>query len=66
MNRTAALHYASIASLIALIILCLAWELWLAPLRPGGSSLVFKVLPLLLPLAASCAANATPTSGPRC
>lgn len=51
MNRTAALHYASIASLIALIILCLAWELWLAPLRPGGSSLVFKVLPLLLPLA---------------
>jgi len=51
MNRTAAFHYASIASLIALIILCLAWELWLAPLRPGGSSLVFKVLPLLLPLA---------------
>ncbi|OIP08883.1 MAG: hypothetical protein AUK53_10260 [Betaproteobacteria bacterium CG2_30_59_46] len=30
--------------------MCLAWELWLAPLRPGGSSLVFKVLPLLLPL----------------
>lgn len=50
MNRTAALHHASIASLIALIVLCLAWELWLAPLRPGGSSLVFKVLPLLLPL----------------
>lgn len=50
MNRTAALHYASIASLIALIVLCLVWELWLAPLRPGGSSLVFKVLPLLLPL----------------
>ncbi len=50
MNRIAALHYASIASLIALIFLCLAWELWLAPLRPGGSSLVFKVLPLLLPL----------------
>lgn len=51
MNKTATLHYASIASLIALIILCLAWELWLAPLRPGGSSLVFKALPLLLPLA---------------
>jgi len=47
-NRS--LHYASIVSLIALIFLCLAWELWLAPLRPGGSSLVFKVLPLLLPL----------------
>jgi uncharacterized membrane protein len=38
------------ASLIALIFLCLAWELWLAPLRPGGSSLTFKALPLLLPL----------------
>ncbi|MEO8158704.1 MAG: DUF2069 domain-containing protein [Betaproteobacteria bacterium] len=38
------------ASLIALIFLCLAWELWLAPLRPGGSALVLKALPLLLPL----------------
>ncbi|MDP2431393.1 MAG: DUF2069 domain-containing protein [Pseudomonadota bacterium] len=37
-------------SLIALIALCVAWELWLAPLRPGGSWLVLKVLPLLLPL----------------
>lgn len=38
------------ASLIALILLSLAWELWLAPLRPGGSWLVLKTLPLLLPL----------------
>lgn len=38
------------ASLIALIFLCLAWELWLAPLRPGGSWLVLKALPLLAPL----------------
>ena len=38
------------ASLIALIFLCLAWELTLAPLRPGGSWLVLKTLPLLLPL----------------
>jgi uncharacterized membrane protein len=30
--------------------LCLAWELWLAPLRPGGSYLALKVLPLILPL----------------
>jgi uncharacterized membrane protein len=37
-------------SLPALIFLCLAWELWLAPLRPGGSWLVLKTLPLLLPL----------------
>ena len=37
-------------SLIGLIFLCLVWELWLAPARPGGSWLVLKTLPLLLPL----------------
>jgi len=45
-----ALQLLSSISLIALIFLCLAWELWLAPLRPGGSGLVMKTLPLLLPL----------------
>jgi len=43
-------HRAACASLVALIVLCLAWELWLAPLRPGGSWLVLKTLPLLAPL----------------
>lgn len=38
------------ASLIALIALCLAWELRLAPLHPGGSALAFKAIPLLAPL----------------
>jgi uncharacterized membrane protein len=38
------------ASLIAMIFLCISWELWLAPLRPGGSALALKALPLLLPL----------------
>ena len=42
-------HAASWA-LIALVILCLAWELWLAPLRPGGSLIALKALPLLLPV----------------
>ena len=37
-------------SLIALILLALAWETILAPLKPGGSLLVLKTLPLLLPL----------------
>lgn len=41
---------ATAVCLIALIALCVAWELWLAPLRPGGSWAVLKVLPLLLPL----------------
>ena len=40
----------AIVSLIALIALGLAWEIFLAPLRPGGSWLMLKVLPLLLPL----------------
>ena len=37
-------------SLVALIVLCLAWELWLAPLRAGGSLVALKALPLALPL----------------
>lgn len=37
-------------SLVTLLFLCVAWELWLAPLRPGGSMLALKALPLLLPL----------------
>ena len=36
--------------LAALLLLCLAWELWLAPLRPGGSYLALKALPLILSL----------------
>jgi uncharacterized membrane protein len=44
------LQATAVGSLIALIALGLAWELWLAPLRPGGSWLVLKVLPLLAPL----------------
>jgi uncharacterized membrane protein len=43
----AALQRIAAALLIALALLCLAWELWLAPLRPGGSWLALKVLPLL-------------------
>ena len=38
------------ASLVALMALCVAWELWLAPLRPGGSLMALKALPLALPL----------------
>lgn len=41
----------ALGSLLALIALGLAWELWLAPLRPGGSWWAIKVLPLALPVA---------------
>lgn len=48
MSRAA--HTLAGMSLIGLIFLCLVWELWGAPVRPGGSWLVLKTLPLLVPL----------------
>ncbi|MES2546586.1 MAG: DUF2069 domain-containing protein [Pseudomonadota bacterium] len=36
--------------LIALILLCIAWESVLAPLKPNGSLLILKAVPLLIPL----------------
>ncbi|MDP2261628.1 MAG: DUF2069 domain-containing protein [Hydrogenophaga sp.] len=44
-------RWLAVGSLLGLIVLGLAWELWLAPLRPGGSWLALKVLPLTIPLA---------------
>ena len=38
----------SIGSLLGLVVLSLAWELWLAP--TGNRTLVIKVIPLLVPL----------------
>jgi uncharacterized membrane protein len=49
-SATRRLQLVSSISLIALILLSLAWEMWLAPLRNGGSLLVLKAVPLLLPL----------------
>ena len=43
-------HWLAVTSLISLILLTLAWELWLAPIRTGGSFLAIKALVLLLPL----------------
>jgi uncharacterized membrane protein len=40
----------AVSSLLGLIVLGLAWELWLAPVRPGGTLLALKVLPLCIPL----------------
>ncbi|MFM0513932.1 DUF2069 domain-containing protein [Paraburkholderia sp. RL17-373-BIF-A] len=47
-NRAAA--FGATTALVALIALSVAWEWWLAPLRPGGSALVLKAVPLLLAL----------------
>ena len=43
-------HIGAIASLILLIGWLVAWEIWVAPLHPGGSLLALKALPLLVPL----------------
>lgn len=44
------LYLTACTTLITLIFLCLAWELRLAPIQPGGSWLVLKSIPLLAPL----------------
>ncbi|MDM0045544.1 DUF2069 domain-containing protein [Variovorax dokdonensis] len=50
-DPVAATRVLAVGSLAGLIALGLAWELWLAPLRPGGSLMALKVLPLVVPLA---------------
>ncbi len=44
-------RWVAVAALLGLIALGLAWELLLAPLRPGGSWLALKVVPLCIPIA---------------
>lgn len=43
-------RYICFASLLALLLLCVLWELVLDPLVPGGSIYVLKALPLIFPL----------------
>jgi uncharacterized membrane protein len=49
----AATRWVAVGSVLALIVLSLAWELWLAPIRPGGSPVIaaIKAIPLCIPLA---------------
>jgi uncharacterized membrane protein len=49
-NLAKRLQLGASVSLIALIFLCLAWEIWLAPLSGKNTLLFLKVLPLLTPL----------------
>ena len=41
-----ALQRGAISSLLALLLWCVLWEIWFAPLRPGGTLLFLKALPL--------------------
>lgn len=36
----------ALVSLVALFLWCIAWEIWLAPLKPGGTFMFLKALPL--------------------
>ena len=38
----------AVATVAALILLDVLWEIWLAPLKPGGSWLAIKALPLAI------------------
>ena len=50
-NQIDTIRWTAALSLLGLIVLGVAWEMVLAPVRPGGSLLALKVLPLILPLA---------------
>ncbi len=41
------LHGLACVCLFGLIALCVGWELWWAPLRPGGTLMALKAVPLL-------------------
>jgi uncharacterized membrane protein len=49
-QRAAIWNRIAVISLIALVAFCVAWELRLAPLRPGGSWVALKAVPLLFAL----------------
>jgi uncharacterized membrane protein len=52
MDPTARTRRLVVAGVAALAALAVAWEMWLAPQRAGGSLLVLKALPLLAALPA--------------
>jgi uncharacterized membrane protein len=47
-----ALRYCVVTCFVGMVVLGLLWEIWLAPLRPGGTLLALKVLPLVLAIPA--------------
>jgi uncharacterized membrane protein len=51
-NNKNGLRYCVVACFAAMVILGILWEIWLAPLRPGGTLLALKVIPLALAIPA--------------
>ena len=50
MDKQKFFHRGSVASMALLIVWLVAWETVVAPIKPGGSLLALKAVPLLLPL----------------
>lgn len=50
MDKQKFFHWGSVASMALLIVWLAAWETVIAPIKPGGSLLALKAVPLLLPL----------------
>ena len=50
MDNQKLFHWGAVASMALLIVWLVAWETVVAPLRPGGTLLALKAVPLLLPL----------------
>lgn len=50
MDKQKFFHWGSVASMALLIVWLAAWETVVAPIKPGGSLLALKAVPLLLPL----------------
>jgi uncharacterized membrane protein len=57
MTRSDRLKNLALVGAGALVALMLAWELWLAPAREGGSMLALKALPLAIALPAFARGN---------
>ncbi|MBH1988213.1 MAG: DUF2069 domain-containing protein [Burkholderiales bacterium] len=48
LSRIQLLRTLNVLMLVSLIVLCVVWELWLAPLKGGTGALAWKALPLTL------------------
>lgn len=49
-STAAVAHRIALAALCGLIVACVLWEWLIAPIRPGGSWMILKALPLIIPL----------------
>jgi uncharacterized membrane protein len=50
MDNQKVFHWGAVGSMALLVAWLVAWETVVAPLRPGGTLLALKAVPLLLPL----------------